>query len=152
MGLGPGLLHVSCSIPPLSLNGSSFFFSSLFSCMCSSCRVNVISRGMSESKQIAQESRNHMDRFVVYHVYLSVPLSVCLSVCQSILPFCLCVLFACLYIFFFCLICTVLVQFLKFNLLCIIGVVFSFFVMGFLDFDSTAYIYIIFINTHTQLY
>lgn len=100
---------------------------------CSSCRVNVISQDMSESKQIAQESRIHMERFVVY---IS-----CLSVCP---PICLCVLFACLYIFnlhvfFVCLICT------KFNLQCKTEVVV--FLMGFLDVDSTAYIHHIYKHT-----
>lgn len=68
-----------------------FFSSFLFNCMymCSSCRVNVISQDMSESKQIAQESRIHMERFVVYISCLSVCLSARLSVYVSFLPVCI---------------------------------------------------------------
>lgn len=110
--------------------------------LCSSCRVNVISQGMSESKQIAQESRNHMERFVVYHVYLSVRLSAslsCLSVYVSFLP-------VCIFFFLFDMYCTgaiFKVQSIMHNR----GGVF-FFVMGFLDFDSTAYIHHIYKHTH----
>lgn len=112
MALGPGWLHVSCSIPPFSLNGLSFFLflsiqlHDLY--MCSSCRVNVISQDMSESKQIAQESRIHMERFVVYISCLSVCPSARLSVYVSFLPVCV---FSISMFFLVCLICTVLVQF-----------------------------------------